>query len=247
MHNSMMEAKVASYMPIFVDIETTGFEIDADLTEIGVYDPAECEEWGSLVKNDNHSADPVAHVSGITDKMLASAPRITDVMKEFMDRYVDEYSIFAAHNGDDFDYPRISRYMSIVKPHCKTIEELPTIDTFPIARRLIPFGDVTAYSIASLMRHFKIEGEQIHRASSDAFFNYLVYERLLDILRIDHPEIVTFKDLREFASINPRVEPRERSRRTVLKMIYEIEDELAFGETKNEDRLDQLIETYEKI
>ena len=88
----------------FVDLETTGVTAGGDrVTEIGVVrvDSGRITEWSSLVNPDCSIPAAIQALTGITNAMVANAPRFADVADEVATRIAG--CVFVAHNAR-FDY-----------------------------------------------------------------------------------------------------------------------------------------------
>ena len=84
----------------FVDIETTGATSSRDsITEIGIVEVDEdgVREWSSLVRPDNPIPDYIERLTGISNEMVADAPRFAELADAVFDRLHDR--IFVAHNA----------------------------------------------------------------------------------------------------------------------------------------------------
>jgi DNA polymerase-3 subunit epsilon len=89
---------------VLIDVETTGGNVIYDrITEIGVVEIYENEirEWSTLINPGMKIPMGIQRLTGITDAMVASAPRFEQVAKEILLRIKDK--LFIAHNVR-FDY-----------------------------------------------------------------------------------------------------------------------------------------------
>ncbi len=150
-------------MYAIVDIETTGgYATQNCITEIAIilYNGKEVEGKFQTLVNPERPIDwYVQKMTGITNAMVASAPKFEEVATSIYNLLKDR--IFVAHNVN-FDY-------SFVKQHLKTANydiDLPKICTIKMARKIFP--GLPKYGLASLCHHFKIGNEARHRAAGDA-------------------------------------------------------------------------------
>ena len=109
----------------------------------------------------------IPQITGITDKMLVGKPKfyeIADTLKEFIGR-----DIIVGHNII-FDIKFLNAELN---------EELSneTVDTMWIARKLCP--GLKCYKLESLCKLFSLIDKQLHRAESDVYITYRLYEHLM--------------------------------------------------------------------
>lgn len=150
-------------MYAIVDIETTGgYAAQNCITEIAIilHNGTEVEgNYQTLINPERPIQKYVQGMTGITDAMVAVAPKFEDVAANIYNLLVDR--IFVAHNVN-FDY-------SFVKQHLKTAGydiDLPKICTIKMARKFFP--GLPKYGLASLCHHFNIANSARHRAYGDA-------------------------------------------------------------------------------
>ncbi len=152
-----------NYDPFVVfDLETTGFGSGARITEIGAV-RMECGEvtgtFASLVDPGIPIPYPVQQLTGITDRMVASAPRIEELLPSFLD-FVGDLPLLA-HNAP-FDIGFLDR-------ECDKLGlslSMPLVDTLRLARRVWP--KLPSYKLSFLTDYFCISQDHAHRAWCDA-------------------------------------------------------------------------------
>src|SRR5450755_4025490 len=95
---------------VFVDLETTGGNAGFHrITEVGIVrmqDGAVIEEWSSLVNPECRIPSYIEAFTGITNEMVAGAPRFRDIaalVREKLSSATGDPAIFVAHNAR-FDY-----------------------------------------------------------------------------------------------------------------------------------------------
>ncbi|MEK9937378.1 MAG: exonuclease domain-containing protein, partial [Ilumatobacter sp.] len=148
-----------------VDLETTGTRADSDaITEIGAVKVRGGEVLGTfqtLVNPGRPIPPQITLITGLTDAVVSSAPRIEAVLPSFAS-FV-EGTVVVAHNAR-FDigflraaYERASR------------EEFrpPVLDTLAIARRLVR-DEVPNCRLGTLAERFGFASQPSHRALDDA-------------------------------------------------------------------------------
>jgi len=85
----------------YVDLETTGTRTQSDrITEVAIIrveNGREVERWSSLVDPEVPIPDPIQHLTGITDSMVAGAPAFGQLIPEIQRLF--EGAILVAHNA----------------------------------------------------------------------------------------------------------------------------------------------------
>jgi len=157
-----------------IDIETTGgFGTQNCITEIAIilFNGNEIEgKYQTLINPERPIQRYVQSMTGITNAMVASAPRFNDVAANIYNLIKDR--VFVAHNVN-FDY-------SFVKSHLKTAGfeiDLPKICTVKLSRKVFP--GLPKYGLGSLSNHFNITNEARHRAIGDAQATTKLFELIL--------------------------------------------------------------------
>ncbi|HEY7886215.1 MAG TPA: exonuclease domain-containing protein, partial [Cellvibrionaceae bacterium] len=149
-----------------VDIETTGGSVTRDrITEIGVVevDDQGVREWSTLINPQMPIPRSIQGLTGITDDMVADAPRFEQVAKEIVQRL--EGKIFVAHNVR-FDYGFIrNAFESLGFPL-----SLELLCTVKLSRALYP--EYQRHSLESIIQRFGIHTHTRHRALADARATY---------------------------------------------------------------------------
>ncbi len=156
-----------------VDIETTGGSARLErITEIAVYvhdGTRIVEEYSTLVNPERNIPYFITSLTGITNEMVADAPRFFEVARRIVE--LTDGNVFVAHNAR-FDYSFIRQEFSMLGYSFKR----PMIDTVALSRKLLPGHK--SYSLGNLCKDLGIEINGRHRASGDA----LATTRLLELL-----------------------------------------------------------------
>jgi len=175
-----------------IDIETTGGSPKTEkITEIAIYvhDGLKVvDEFVTLVNPEIPIPYHITGLTGITNEMVADAPRFYEIAKKVVEMTQDQ--IFVAHNVN-FDYSFIRReFRSLGYEYNRK-----TLDTIKLARQVVP--GLPSYSLGKLCRQLAIPLENHHRAGADALATVKLLEDLLTrdtrnvasrILRSGHPE-----------------------------------------------------------
>jgi DNA polymerase-3 subunit epsilon len=156
-----------------VDIETTGGSPDYEkITEIAIYiyDGEKITgQFSSLINPEKNIPYHITSLTGISNEMVADAPRFFEVAKEIVE--LTEDKIFVAHNVS-FDY-------NFIKSEFKRLGyeyKRDKICTVKLSRKLIP--GKRSYSLGRLCEELGIAIEDRHRATGDAKATV----KLLDLL-----------------------------------------------------------------
>ncbi len=171
-----------------LDIETTGTDRGGDLiTEIGVVKVRRGECLGTmatLVNPGKAIAPSVTVLTGITQSMVATAPRIETVLPTLQE-FVGE-SVIVGHNvGFDMGFINAALLRSDRPAFRNTV-----IDTLPLARRLVR-DEVPDCRLGTLASRFRLDHRPTHRALDDALATtdllHLLLERAagLGVLGLD--------------------------------------------------------------
>ena len=160
-------------MYAILDIETTGGSPKTEkITEIAIYfhDGVKVvDEWSSLLNPEKSIPYFITGLTGITNEMVANAPRFYEVAKEIVER--TENHIIVGHNVK-FDY-------SFIKSEFKHLGfefDRPTLCTIKLSRKIFPGHK--SYSLGKLCQDLGIEIHDRHRAAGDALATVKLFEML---------------------------------------------------------------------
>ncbi len=189
-----------------VDLETTGGGADDRVTEIGAVKVAGGEvlgEFQTLVNPATHIPPLIAVLTGITDTMVAGAPRLASVLPSFLEFAAG--CVLVAHNAG-FDVGFLKRACA---EHGYPWPAPAVVDTVALARQALRRDEVRNHKLATLAQHFRAETIPNHRALTDARATVTVLHGLLE--RVGNLGVDTVEDLLEFTR---RVSPQRRAKRT---------------------------------
>ncbi len=161
-------------MYAIVDIETTGGYAAANgITEISILlsdGQSVTGKYTTLINPGQPIPPYISAMTGITDKMVATAPRFEEVAENIYNLLHDR--IFIAHNVS-FDY-------SFIKNHLRESGfDLNTkkLCTVRLSRKIIP--GLPSYSLGKLSRSLDIVITDRHRANGDAEATAKIFHLLL--------------------------------------------------------------------
>lgn len=162
-------------MYAILDIESSGSKFQKEaIMEIAIYrfDGKEViDQFISLINPEQKIDDYVQKLTGITDKMVKTAPKFHEVAKRIIE--ITENAILVGHNVT-YDYKILKRtFLSLGFDFQAKI-----IDTFPLSKKLLP--NQTAYSLSKLCKELGIPVTDVHRASGDARANVELFKILLE-------------------------------------------------------------------
>lgn len=196
---------------VVVDLETTGAGPDATITEIGAVRVQGGEvvgEFQTLVNPNTHIPPLIQVLTGITDAMVADAPRLDQVVPPFLEFARD--AVLVAHNAG-FD-------VGFLKRACAAQQlawpGFPVVDTVGLARGVLLRDEVPNVKLATLARHFRSPEAPNHRALTDARATVHVLHGLLE--RVGNLGVHTLEDLLEFTR---GVSPERRAKRTLASDV----------------------------
>ena len=146
-----------------IDIESNGAAFrEEQITEIAIYkfDGHQIlDQFISMVNPQSEITPYVQKLTGITQNMVKTAPKFHEIAKRIVE--ITENSTIVGHNVD-FDYRMLRQSFSALGFDF----ERETIDTIPLARKLIP--DEKSYSLSKLCKSIGIPLTDKHRAAGDA-------------------------------------------------------------------------------
>ena len=162
---------------VVLDLETTGLDPAADrITEVGAVKVRGGEVLGEL-RTFVHPGRPIpariTAVTGITDAMVADAPRLEAVLDHVLDFLGG--AAFVAHNAA-FD---LSFLRAAATTHHRPRPDPVVVDTARLSRRLLA-DEVRDHRLATVARHLRARTAPAHRALADARATVDVLHGLLE-------------------------------------------------------------------
>jgi len=161
-------------MYAIIDIETTGGNPYRDrITEIAIFvhnGEKVVDQFHSLVNPERRIPPFISRMTGISDEMVASAPKFYEIARELV--RITENMIFVAHNAS-FDYNFIKSEFKSLGYHYQR----ECLCTVKLSRKTFP--GKSSYSLGKLCRELDIELENRHRAAGDAKATVTLFERIL--------------------------------------------------------------------
>ncbi len=196
-----------------VDLETTGGSAQGGsmITEIGAVKVRGGEVLGEFQTLVNpHLAIPpfIAVLTGITDSMVATAPRIEQVLPQFLE--FASGTVLVAHNAP-FDVGFLKFFAAQQGRPWPAFE---VIDTAKLARRVVTRDETPNCKLGSLATLFGSATTPNHRALSDARATVDVLHGLME--RLGNLGVHTLEELATFSS---RVSGAQRRKRHLAEHL----------------------------
>lgn len=148
---------------VVFDIETTGLNKNVNhITEIGavkVENGVITDKWSSFVNPGEPIPTNIVSLTGITDEMVADAPRIEEILPDFLE--FCKGCVLVAHNAA-FDIGFIKKAAG----DCDIPFNFCYADTLMMSRCMHP--ELPNFKLDTLTKHYKVILENHHRAVDDA-------------------------------------------------------------------------------
>jgi DNA polymerase III epsilon subunit family exonuclease len=185
---------------VVLDLETSGGapHLGAHITEIGAVKVRGGEVLGkfqTFVNPETPIPSFITTLTGITDEMVSSSPRIAEVFPVLLEFLGSESeTVFVAHNAP-FD-------LSFLKAAAKVSEyrwpKFTVIDTAKLARRVLSRDEVPDCKLGTLAEFFNATVSPTHRALDDALATVDVLHALIG--RVGSLGISTLEELKNFSN-----------------------------------------------
>lgn len=191
---------------VVIDIETTGINPTSHyITEIGgvkVQEGQVVEHFSQLINPEVAIPAQITRITGIDNKMVATAPTFDQIVPDFLS-FVGDVPLIGHNILFDF---------SFLKFHCMQCGysfERNGIDTLAIAKLCLP--TLKSRSLTYLIDHFDIEREKAHRAYHDALATYALFEILKNRFEHMDQKIFDAKPLHWRPRKSSPITPRQKS------------------------------------
>ncbi len=180
---------------IIYDVETTGLSRDKDrLTEIGavkIKNLRVIDSFNIMVNPERPIPPYISELTGITDAMVADAPKEREAVEEFF-RFCGENPVMVAHNAS-FDNSMIDAVCSRHNiPH-----EYTSIDTLVMSRAMLP--ELGRHKLDTVAKHLKLGKFEHHRACDDAMILSKIFIKLME-------RLVSENGIEVLAELNTKVQ-----------------------------------------
>ena len=178
---------------VVFDLETTGLYAARDrITEIGavrVKNGEIADTFSTFVDPEMPIPPENTKITGITDDMVAGAPKEPQAIAEFL-KFAGDAPLIAHNASFDIGFLRAAAERAHAEYHNASL------DTLPLARALL--SELSKHRLDTLARHFKIAQQNHHRALDDAVTLAQIWFKLCGLLRERGAD--TFDDISTAAS-----------------------------------------------
>lgn len=176
---------------VVIDLETTGTKCAQNrVTEIGAYRVENgqiTEEFQTLINPETPIPIFITELTGISDAMVADAPRFRDIASDLLN-FIDD-AVIIAHNAHfdisflNMEIRRVFGTYRLGNPHLCTVQ---------LSRRLLP--QLMNHRLHTIAEHYGITIKNRHRAADDALATAKIFINFLDSLK--------YRGASDFASVN---------------------------------------------
>jgi DNA polymerase-3 subunit epsilon len=212
---------------VVVDLETTGGSpASCEITEFGAVKVRGGEvlaEFQSLVNPGVPIPPFISVLTGISDSMVAQAPRLAAVLPAFLE-FAGE-AVLVAHNAP-FD---IGFLKAACVEHGHEWPGARVLDTARLARQVVTRDETPDCKLSSLARFFRAATTPDHRALSDARATVDVLHGLLE--RLGNLGVRSLDELCTFSS---RVSPAQRRKRHLAEALPHLPGVYLFTDERGE-------------
>ncbi len=171
----------------FVDVETTGLDIDegdrvCEVALLRVHRGQEVMRWSSLVHPGRPMPPRATAINGITDQMLATAPGFDRIVSTLSPMLCD--TVFIAHNAQ-FDARFLRHEFGLVQWE---LPPLAVVDTLALAQAWHRFPHNSLQTIAE---SFGLSNTVRHRALADVLTTWQIWQRFVAERETEGPLTLT--------------------------------------------------------
>ena len=161
---------------VVFDIETTGLDTNIDrIIELGairVLNGKIIEVFDELINPGINISDFITNINGISNDMVKDADYPGVVLSKF-NKFINGVEFLVGHNAYYFDYPFLQ---SEFKRNFVKHDKIQVKDTMFLAKKKIP--RFRSYSLKNLTEHLGIVNQTAHRALSDVYATFELFEKL---------------------------------------------------------------------
>lgn len=179
---------------VVFDLETTGAKSPpCRVTEIGAYrvkNGAIAGEFQTLINPETPIPPFITQLTGISDRMVKSAPKFSEIANDFLDFIGD--AVLVAHNAH-FDMRFLNHEVGRVYENYRVAN--PSLCTVKLSRRLNPH--VENHRLNTLANYYSVALINHHRASDDAHATAHIFVNLLaELQNLGVKDLATAKRLK---------------------------------------------------
>ena len=171
---------------VVFDIETTGLSVqNCMITEIGavrIKDGRITDRFNTFVDPECLIPENIVELTGITNEMVAGAPKYPQALREFFDFVGTEPNqngylpLLIAHNAN-FDIGFIRHFAKLAELPF----EYPYLDTLAVSKHINP--ELKKHTLDTIAKAYELGDFNHHRASDDAHMLAMIYLHMLEIMQ----------------------------------------------------------------
>jgi single-stranded-DNA-specific exonuclease len=158
---------------VVLDLETTGLEFDkAEICEFGavkIRNGVIIDKFSSFARPEMNIPKEITGINGITDEMVAAAPPVQEVLKQFLD-FIGARRLIM-HNAE-FDLSFLKYY---AKKYLDVEVKNHFLDTYLLAKT---YFTAESYALPSLVKTLKLGMTKFHRAFDDVLATHALYLKI---------------------------------------------------------------------
>ena len=171
----------------FVDVETTGLDVEqgdriCEVALLKVQRGQEVMRWSSLVHPGREMSPRATMINGITDQMLAAAPRFERLVSTLYPLLCD--TVLVAHNAQ-FDVRFLRHEFDLAQ---QALPQLAVVDTLALAQAWYRFSHNSLQAIAEF---FGLSNAVRHRALADVLTTWQIWQHFIAERDIGGPLTLT--------------------------------------------------------
>lgn len=169
-----MAKRIDRYIQDYVvfDLETTGTSVNRDMiieiSALRVRNGEVADEFSCLVDPGCPIPYYATQVNNITDEMVEGAPKIEEILPDFISFVGDD--ILLGQNIQRFDLKFIYRDC---KKNGLHVPDNDYVDTLPISKVCLP--QLSHHTLSDLAGYFGISTKGAHRALADCYMTHRIY------------------------------------------------------------------------
>ncbi len=183
---------------VVFDLETTGLNPQTEqIIEIGAVklrDGKIADKFSTFVNPGKPISFEIEKLTGITDQMVLEAPKIEEILPEFLQFCAG--CVMVAHNAD-FD----NSFIAAQADRQGLTWEKTVVDTVSVARILLP--DLNNYKLDTIAKALEVSLENHHRAVDDAQATAEIYQKLL--VQLKEKGVETLAQINEHGKLSAEV------------------------------------------
>lgn len=165
---------------IIIDIETTGLCSDFDdiieISALKIKDNIVIDSFSSLVKPQDEISDFISNLTGITNKMLENAPKVSDVLLE-LKKFISGEILMGYNVNFDINF-LFDFYLRKLNIELKN----DYMDILRLVRANLNNGETYNFKLKNVAKYFNIDVSGMHRGLKDCEICFDVYKNIQEII-----------------------------------------------------------------